>query len=79
MSAGEKGCPFQAWPFQAWQQIAIRRFGLAPSEFWAMPMRDWLALLSGLNTGGLDRDALYKLLEIYPDEEDENGHDATGG
>jgi len=64
MSAPEK-----AWPFQAWQKIAIRRFGLAPTEFWAMPVRDWLELLNGLNTAGLDRSAFEKLLEIYPDEE----------
>ena len=64
MSVREEG-----WPFEAWQHIAIRRFGLAPSEFWAMPVRDWLGLLNGLNTPGLDRSAFEKLLEIYPDEE----------
>jgi len=41
----------------------------AVSEFWAMPVRDWLGLLNGLNTPGLDRSAFEKLLEIYPDEE----------
>ena len=59
----------KAWPFQVWQQIAIRRLGLSPTEFWAMPVRDWLGLLNGLNAAGLDRERFEKLLEIYPDEE----------
>ena len=70
MSARQEG-----WPFQAWQQIAIRRFNLAPSEFWAMPMGDWLGLLNGLKQAGFARKTLEQLLEIYPDEEGDNGHD----
>jgi len=46
------------WPFDQWQQIAIRRFNLTPSEFWAMPLRDWLSLMHGLKRGGFDRTAL---------------------
>ena len=60
------------WPFETWQQIAIRRFHLSPSEFWAMPLRDWLVLLNGLKRHGIDRAALNDLLKIYPDIGDEN-------
>lgn len=60
------------WPFETWQQIAIRRFHLSPSEFWAMPLRDWLALLNGLKRHGIDRAGLNDLLKIYPDIGDEN-------
>jgi len=60
------------WPFDAWQQIAIRRFNLSPSEFWAMPLRDWLGLMSGVKTGGFDSAALAELLKSYPDAGDEN-------
>ena len=60
------------WPFQAWQQIAIRRFNLSPSEFWAMPVGDWLALMGGLKSSGVDQNALSELLKIYPDEETQN-------
>ncbi len=60
------------WPFDQWQQIAIRRFNLQPSEFWAMPVRDWLRLINGLKNSGVDRSALAKLLKTYPDTGDEN-------
>ena len=68
MSTAEKG-----WPFQAWQHIAIRRFNLPPSEFWAMPVGDWLALIGGLKPSGVDQKTLGELLKIYPDEEIQNG------
>ncbi|WP_427449920.1 phage tail assembly chaperone [Litorimonas sp. WD9-15] len=57
-----------SWPFESWQQIAIRRFGLIPSEFWAMPVRDWLTLLDGAKPSGFDREALDALLTLFPDE-----------
>jgi len=61
-----------SWPFERWQQIAIRRFGLQPSEFWDMPLQDWLSLLRGVQQQGFDRRALEDLIEIYPDHGDEN-------
>ncbi len=61
-----------SWPFERWQQIAIRRFGLAPTEFWALPVREWLSLLDGAKPSGFDRTALADLLDIYPDTGDEN-------
>jgi hypothetical protein len=60
------------WPFAAWQTLAIRRFNLAPSEFWDMPVRDWLTLMDGLKSGGFDRAAFEELLKNYPDDGDEN-------
>lgn len=56
-----------SWPFESWQQIAIRRFNLGPSEFWAMPLRDWLALLDGVKPRGCDRQSLDDLIALYPD------------
>lgn len=59
-----------SWPFESWQQIAIRRFNLQPSEFWAMPLRDWLTLIEAIKPCGFDRQTLDDLLEIYPDKGD---------
>lgn len=64
-----------SWPFENWQHIAIRRFGLQPSEFWAMPLRDWLTLLEGVKPRGCDRRNLEALTKIYPDDGDENDPD----
>lgn len=60
------------WPFDQWQQIAIRRFNLSPSEFWAMPVREWLALMNGIKSVGFDRAALTELLTLYPDTGGDN-------
>ena len=57
-----------SWPFESWQQIAIRRFNLQPSEFWDMPLRDWLALIEAVKPSGVDRQKLGELLALYPDE-----------
>ena len=58
-----------SWPFESWQQIAIRRFNLQPSEFWAMPLRDWLALLDGVKPSGFNRQSLDDLIAQYPDKD----------
>ena len=64
--------PQNKWPFDQWHQIAIRRFNLSPSEFWTMPLRDWLRLMNGLKRPGIDRAALNGLLKTYPDAGDKN-------
>lgn len=64
-----------SWPFESWQQIAIRRFGLQPTEFWAMPLRDWLALMEGMKPRGMDRRKLDDLLTLYPDKGEDNDPD----
>ena len=56
------------WPFERWQQIAIRRFNLAPDAFWDMPLRDWLGLLEGVKPQGCNRQTLDDLLNLFPDE-----------
>lgn len=57
-----------SWPFESWHQIAIRRFNLQPTEFWAMPLRDWLGLIEGVKPQGFDRQKLDALAALYPDE-----------
>ena len=64
-----------SWPFESWQQIAIRRFNLSPSEFWAMPLRDWLMLIEVVKPSGFDRQTLDDLLALYPDEGGSNEPD----
>ena len=56
-----------SWPFDSWLQIAVRRFGMAPSEFWATPVREWLTLLDGTRRPGFDHDAMTRLLDEFPD------------
>lgn len=56
-----------SWPFQAWHRLAVRHLHLDPSEFWAVPLRDWLVLISP-DTPALDRTALTQLMKDYPDD-----------
>ncbi|MEP3654649.1 MAG: hypothetical protein ABJO36_07115 [Litorimonas sp.] len=61
-----------SWPFERWQQIAICRFGLQSSEFWAMPLGHWLSLLNSMKSPGFDSKSLNDLIALYPDEGDQN-------
>jgi hypothetical protein len=56
-----------SWPFLAWHRLAVRHFSLSPSEFWAMPLADWLALIAP-DTSALDHAALDQLMKDYPDD-----------
>ena len=56
------------WPFSAWQSLAIRQFHLSPSEFWAMPVSEWLLLIGGLKSFGFDQIQLDDLMKKYPDD-----------
>ncbi|PHQ60443.1 MAG: hypothetical protein COC03_02250 [Robiginitomaculum sp.] len=56
------------WPFDLWLKTAVRGFGLSPAEFWAMSVRDWLALLVRNGEQGLARTGLSTLMNTYPDE-----------
>ncbi|MEM7728930.1 MAG: phage tail assembly chaperone [Pseudomonadota bacterium] len=59
------------WPFADWHRFAVRRLQLQPSEFWAMPLADWLALVeaeTGPRSPAMDGAALKTLMEDYPDE-----------
>ena len=64
-----------SWPFESWQLLAIRRFNLGPSEFWAMPLHDWLILIDAVKPRGFDRQTLDGLLKLYPDKGTENEPD----
>ena len=55
------------WPFDVWLRIAVKRFGLAPTEFWAMPLREWLVLMKATQPASLDRKRLDALIQTYPD------------
>lgn len=56
-----------SWPFDAWHAVAVSRFGLAPSEFWDMPLRDWLRLVQP-QSPPMTRDRLVELMEANPCE-----------
>ncbi len=61
------------WPFDDWMRLAVTRFGIAPSEFWRMSLRDWLTLSRPRFQGGLSAENLAELMRCYPDKEKENG------
>ena len=56
-----------SWPFAQWQRIALQHFHIAPSEFWGLPLADWLSLISPQNAS-LTRSHLTQLMEEYPDD-----------
>lgn len=60
------------WPFDLWLKTAVRGFSLSPTEFWAMSVRDWLALIASHSEQGLARTELSVLMNIYPDYLGEN-------
>lgn len=55
-----------SWPFADWHRLAVCRLSLAPSEFWAMPLADWLTLIAP-ELPALDRAALNQLMKDFPD------------
>jgi Phage tail assembly chaperone protein, TAC len=55
------------WPFDLWLKTAVRGFGLSPTEFWSMSVRDWLNLLASSKAHGLARNDLSNLMNTYPD------------
>ncbi len=61
--------PLTEWPFDLWLKTAVRGFGLSPTDFWQMSMRDWLALLAGTSQQGLLRTDLDTLMDTYPDKD----------
>jgi hypothetical protein len=56
-----------SWPFATWHRTAVRQLQLSPTEFWAMPLSDWLALIAP-DQPALDRTTLDDLMKDYPDE-----------
>lgn len=66
------------WPFDAWLNLAVTRFGLPPREFWAMSVKDWLTLTAPTNPQGLSRDGFAALSARYPDETERKNNDPNG-
>ncbi|GLQ19659.1 phage tail assembly chaperone [Algimonas porphyrae] len=60
------------WPFDEWHRLAVRHLQLSPSEFWAMPLADWLSLIA-IDRSALDRSDLNKLMKDHPDGIDRQG------
>lgn len=56
-----------SWPFAAWHRTAVRHLSLAPSEFWAMPLADWLALIAP-DAPALNGGRLAQLMKDFPDD-----------
>lgn len=56
------------WPFTVWHRLAVRQLQLHPSEFWAMPLADWLALLDP-DVPALGRADLTQMMKDYPDDD----------
>ena len=50
------------WPFAAWHRTAVQGFRLAPSEFWALPLADWLSLCTPTDPP-MTRDRLADLMK----------------
>ncbi|WP_421792916.1 phage tail assembly chaperone [Hyphobacterium sp.] len=59
-------------PFRAWLRLAAERYGIAPHQFWALSLMEWLALTHSESPPALQRSALSNLLKAYPDKK--NGH-----
>lgn len=56
-----------SWPFDAWHRLAVCHLHLSPSEFWNMPLADWLALIAS-GAPSLDKETLNQMMKDYPDE-----------
>ncbi|GGX56137.1 hypothetical protein GCM10011309_01080 [Litorimonas cladophorae] len=67
-----------SWPFDVWLRIAVKRFGLSPSEFWSLPLRDWLVLMSDAKPATLDRTRLEDLMKVFPDLTSEGDQNEVG-
>ena len=67
-----------SWPVDVWLRIAVKRFGLSPSEFWSLPLRDWLVLMSDGKPATLDRARLKDLMKVFPDRTSEGDQNELG-
>lgn len=55
------------WPFDLWLNYAVQGLKLSPSEFWSLPVCDWLALTTQTKPQGMSRDKLNEMTENFPD------------
>lgn len=57
------------WPVNAWFNLAVRKYGIQPEQFWAMSLHEWLMLLRDTTPDVLTREGFLHLSQIYPDED----------
>lgn len=55
------------WPFANWHRLAVRQLQIPPNEFWAMPLRDWLTLITSAPPA-IGLTDLHALMKDFPDE-----------
>lgn len=55
-----------AFPFDIWLRLAVTVFKLSPRDFWAMSVRDWMALIQCENEP-VTRESLAILMSQFPD------------
>lgn len=59
--------------WQAWLAFGVVRLGLSPSEFWALSLTEWLALVgavSGPAATPISRSDLAALMAQFPDNKE---------
>lgn len=59
--------------WQAWLVFGVVRLGLSPSEFWALSLTEWLALVwavSGPTATPISRSDLAALMAKFPDRKE---------
>lgn len=59
--------------WQAWLAFGVMRLGLSPSEFWALSLPEWLALVrsvSGAEATPISRADLTALMARFPDQKE---------
>ncbi len=59
--------------WQAWLAFGVVRLGLSPSEFWALSLTEWLALVravSGAKATPITRSDLSALMAKFPDRKE---------
>lgn len=55
------------WPFDLWLNYAVQGLKLSPSEFWSLPICDWLTLTAQSKPQGMSRDKLNEMTQNFPD------------
>lgn len=55
------------WEFLAWFRLAVLHMKLSPTEFWSMPMVEWISLIRPITTNTMSRKVFENLKGKYPD------------
>lgn len=59
--------------WQAWFAFGVVRLGLSPSDFWALSLTEWLALVRAVSepaASPISRSDLAALMAKFPDEKE---------